>query len=297
MSMVVRSAPPVSSVGTICSTTGRASGSAAAGELWSFAMRSDSKVMTESAIDRFAREDGETIAYLKRAGKSPGVLWLGGFKSDMNRTKAQALDEWAERRGQAFLRFDYYGHGASSGEFRKGTIGRWRDDALAVLDRLCSGPQILVGSSMGAWIALLVARLRPEEIAGLFLIAPAVDFTEALMWAKMSPEIRRQIIEEGQWQRPSAYGDDPYPITRALIEDGRRHLLLDAALRIDCPVHILQGMKDLDVPWQHALTLVERLSGNPALILIKEGDHRLSTPADLQRIAAVLDSLLIDSTL
>jgi len=260
-------------------------------------MRSDSKVMTESAIDRFAREDGETIAYLKRAGKSPGVLWLGGFKSDMNGTKAQALDEWAERRGQAFLRFDYYGHGASSGEFRKGTIGRWRDDALAVLDRLCSGPQILVGSSMGAWIALLVARLRPEEIAGLFLIAPAVDFTEALMWAKMSPEIRRQIIEEGQWQRPSAYGDNPYPITRSLIEDGRRHLLLDAALRIDCPVHILQGMKDLDVPWQHALTLVERLSGNPALILIKEGDHRLSTPADLQRIAAVLDSLLIDSTL
>jgi pimeloyl-ACP methyl ester carboxylesterase len=153
-------------------------------------MRSDSKAMTESAIERFTREDGETIAYLRRRGKSPGVLWLGGFKSDMNGAKAQALDEWAERRGQAFLRFDHYGHGASSGEFRKGTISRWCDDALAVLDRLCGGPQILVGSSMGAWIALLAARLRPERIAGLFLIAPAADFTEALMWAKMSPEIQ-----------------------------------------------------------------------------------------------------------
>ena len=253
--------------------------------------------MTESAIERFTREDGETIAYLQRRGKSPAVLWLGGFKSGMNGTKAQALDQWAERRGQAFLRFDYYGHGASSGEFRKGTIGRWRDDALAVLDRLCGGPQILIGSSMGAWIALLVARLRPERIAALFLLAPAVDFTETLMWAKMPPEIRRQIMETGEWQRPSVYGDDPYPITRALIEEGRRHLLLDAELRIDCPVRILQGMKDLDVPWQHTLALVERLPGNPAITLIKEGDHRLSTPADLRRIGAVLDSLLAELTL
>ena len=257
-------------------------------------MRSDGKAMTESAIERFTREDGETIAYLKCHGKSPAVLWLGGFKSDMNGTKAQTLDEWTKSRGRAYLRFDYYGHGASSGEFRNGTISRWRDDALAVLDRLCDGPQILVGSSMGAWIALLVARLRPERVAALLLIAPAVDFTEALMWAKMSTEIRRQIMEKGEWQRASTYGDDPYPITRTLIEDGRRHLLLNAELRIDCPVHILQGMKDPDVPWQHALTLVERLSGNPAMTLIKEGDHRLSTPADLQRIAAVLDSLLAE---
>jgi len=243
-------------------------------------------------IERFIREDGETIAYLSRAGKSPGVLWLGGFKSDMSGTKAQALDEWAQARGQAYLRFDYHGHGASSGKFRDGTISRWRDDALAVLDRLCAGPQVLVGSSMGAWIALLAALERPEKVAALLLLAPAADFTEALMWARMSPEIRRRIMEEGEWQRPSAYGDGDYPITRALIEDGRNHLLLGAPITIDRPIHIIQGMKDPDVPFEHALKLVEWLSGNPAITLIKEGDHRLSTPGDLKRITMALDGLL-----
>ncbi len=190
--------------------------------------------MTRLAIERFIREDGETIAYLKRGGKSPGVVWLGGFHSDMNGTKAQALDAWAESRGRAYLRFDYFGHGASSGAFRDGTITRWRDDALAVLDKLCDGPQVLVGSSMGAWIALLVARARPEKVAALLLLAPAADFTEALIWARMTPDIRREVMERGEWQRPSAYGDGPYPITRALIEDGRRHLLLDAPIELDC---------------------------------------------------------------
>ena len=248
--------------------------------------------MTLVASERFIREDGETIAYLRRAGKSPGVVWLGGFHSDMNGTKAQALDVWAEARGQAYLRFDYFGHGASSGAFRDGTITRWRDDALAVLDRLCDGPQVLVGSSMGAWIALLVARARPDKLAALLLLAPAADFTEALVWPRMSPEIRAEIMERGEWQRPSAYGDGPYPITRALIEDGRRHLLLDAPIELACPVHIIQGMEDPDVPWQHALKLLETLSGTSTLTLIKNGDHRLSTDEDLARILAALDTIL-----
>jgi pimeloyl-ACP methyl ester carboxylesterase len=242
------------------------------------------------------REDGETIAYLKRGGKSPGVVWLGGFHSDMNGTKARALDSWAEVRGRAYLRFDYFGHGASSGAFRDGTITRWRDDALAVLDKLCDGPQVLVGSSMGAWIALLIARARPEKVAALLLLAPAADFSEALIWARMTPDIRREVMERGAWQRPSAYGDGPYPITRALIEDGRRHLVLDAPIEIACPVHILQGMKDPDVPWQHALKLVETLSGNPVLTLIKNGDHRLSTPEDIELIAHTLDAILAGGT-
>lgn len=252
--------------------------------------------MTLLVVERFIREDGETIAYLRRGGKSPGVVWLGGFHSDMNGTKAQALDDWAEARGRVYLRFDYYGHGASSGAFRDGTISRWRDDALAVLDHLCDGPQVLVGSSMGAWIALLAARARREKVAALLLLAPAADFTETLVWERMAPDIRREIMERGEWQRASAYGDGPYPITRALIEDGRHHLILDAPMHLDCPVHIIQGMKDPDVPWQHAVKLIENLSGNPTLTLIKDGDHRLSTPGDLARIAAALDATLAAGT-
>jgi pimeloyl-ACP methyl ester carboxylesterase len=242
--------------------------------------------------EKLLREDGETIAYLRREGKRPQVLWLGGFKSDMGGTKAQRLDAWAKDRGQAYLRFDYFGHGSSSGAFRDGTISRWRDDALAVLDRLCDGPQILVGSSMGAWIALLVARLRPERIAGLLLIAPAPDFTEKLIWARLSPDARREIMEKGEWQRPSAYEDGPYPITRGLIEDGRRNLVLKAPIALDCPVRILQGMRDPDVPWQHAMELLACLSGNPVITLVKNGDHRLSTREDLRRMEHALEGLL-----
>ncbi|HYM17229.1 MAG TPA: alpha/beta hydrolase [Micropepsaceae bacterium] len=248
--------------------------------------------MTELAVQRLKREDGETIAYLQRAGKTPGVLWLGGFHSDMSGTKAQALDAWAAEHGQAYTRFDYFGHGQSSGAFRDGTISRWRDDALAVLDRLTSGPQLLVGSSMGAWIALLVARLRPERLHALLLLAPAPDFTEDLMWAEMEPEVRREIMGKGEWQRPSAYGEEPYPITRALIEDGRSNLVLQGPIELPCPVRILQGLKDPDVPWQHALKLVERLSGNPVITLIKQGDHRLSTPSDIRRMYEALDALV-----
>ena len=238
------------------------------------------------------RHDGETIAYLQRPGKTPGVIWLGGFHSDMRGTKAAALDQWAAKNGRAFLRFDYFGHGKSSGDFRDGTISRWRDDALAVLDKLTQGPQVLVGSSMGAWIALLTAQARPERIAALLLIAPAPDFTERLMWARMPEEIRRQIEQKSEWLRPSIYDDGPYPITLRLIEDGRQHLLLDAPIEIDCPVHIVQGMHDQDMPWSYAIELAERLSGNPVVTLIKHGDHRLSTPADLARFERILGELL-----
>ena len=244
------------------------------------------------AVRRLSRPDGETIAYLKRDGKSAGVLWLGGFRSDMLGTKAQALDAWAERRSRAYLRFDYFGHGASSGDFRRGTISRWRDDTLAVLDQLCDGPQILVGSSMGGWLALLAARERPNMVKGLLLIAPAPDFTEALMWEEMEPEVRRQIMEKGEWQRPSAYGEEAYPITRELIEDGRKNLLLGAPIALGCPVRILQGMRDPDVPLTHAMKLVERLPGDTEITLVKDGDHRLSKPADLKRMEQALDALM-----
>jgi pimeloyl-ACP methyl ester carboxylesterase len=240
---------------------------------------------------KFEREDGETIAYLARGGKSPGVIWLGGFKSDMTGTKAAALDDWAARTGRAFLRFDYFGHGHSSGDFRQGAISRWRDDAIAVLDRLTQGPQILVGSSMGGWISLLAARARPERIAGMLLIAPAADFTEALMWARMPAEVQREIMEKGEWQRPSQY-EAPYPITRQLIEDGRRNLLLDGPLKLNFPVRILQGMLDPDVPWMHAVKTIERIEGDTTLTLIKNGDHRLSTPDDLTRMVQALENLL-----
>jgi pimeloyl-ACP methyl ester carboxylesterase len=240
-----------------------------------------------------SREDGERIAYTVRPGKSPGVVWLGGFKSEMTATKASALDAWAEQTGHAFVRFDYYGHGQSSGEFRNGTITRWRDDALAVLDCLTSGPQILVGSSMGGYLALLVARMRPERCTGLLLVAPAADFTEALLWAGMPKDAKRQILEKGEWLRPSAYDPDPYPIARGLIEDGRRHLLLDKGpIALGCPARILQGMRDPDVPWQHAFKLFRALAGEVSLTLVRDGDHRLSTPSDIARMERTLDALI-----
>jgi pimeloyl-ACP methyl ester carboxylesterase len=241
---------------------------------------------------KLEREDGETIAYLARGGKSPGVVWLGGFKSDMTGTKAQAMDAWAEREGRAFVRFDYFGHGQSSGNFREGSISRWRADALAVLDQLTVGPQILVGSSMGGWIALLAALARPERVAGMLLIAPAADFTEAIMWSRLPGEIQREIMEKGEWLWPSSHDAEPYPITRKLIEDGRKNLILDGPIALDFPVRILQGMMDPDVPWMHAVKTVERIEGDVTLTLIKNGDHRLSEPEDLARMTRALEDLL-----
>jgi pimeloyl-ACP methyl ester carboxylesterase len=236
--------------------------------------------------------DGTPLAFRRQPGHGPGVIFLGGFHSDMTGSKAEYLAGWCAARGRAFLRFDYSGHGASGGRFEDGTITRWLDDAAEVLTRLTTGPQVLVGSSMGGWIALLLALRHPERLAGLVGIAAAPDFTEALMWAEMPPAIRAEIMERGLWHRPSEYGA-PYPITRALIEDGRRHLLLGGPIHVAAPVRLLQGQADADVPWRHALRLAECLAATDVeLTLVKGGDHRLSAPSHLALLGRVLGALL-----
>ena len=232
------------------------------------------------------------IAVRARAGAPPGLFWLGGYNSDMTGTKAQALADWAEREGRACVRFDYSGHGESEGAFTDGTIGRWLDDSLAVFEAFGRGPQILIGSSMGGWLALLLLRaLRRRgnngaaSVAGLVLIAPAVDFTEELMWKRFTPEIKRELAEKGIWARPSQYSPQPYLVTRQLIEEGRNHLLLGGMIECGCPVRILQGVADADVPWQHAKALVARFAcDDVVLTLVKDGDHRLSRPEDIERL-------------
>jgi pimeloyl-ACP methyl ester carboxylesterase len=246
-------------------------------------------------IEVGAENSARRIAVRARAGAAPGLFWLGGFNSDMKGTKALALDAWAAEQGRACVRFDYSGHGESGGKFVDGTIGRWLEDSRAVFEQFCRGPQVVVGSSMGGWMALLLARevaklAAGASLAGLVLIAPAPDFTEELMWKGFSPEIRRQIEETGAWLRPSQYGDGaPYPITRALIEEGRNHLLLGSAIDVGCPVRILQGAQDPDVPWQHAFKLVQRLPAEDVVLtMIQDGDHRLSRPQDIARIIAAV---------
>jgi pimeloyl-ACP methyl ester carboxylesterase len=248
----------------------------------------------EPVFIEVSRDDSaRRVAVRARDGGGPGLFWLGGFNSDMKGTKALALDAWAAEHGRASVRFDYSGHGESEGKFADGTIGRWLEECVAVFERFCSGPQVVIGSSMGGWMALLLAReisKRPRNasLAGLVLIAPAPDFTEELMWKGFSPEIRQEIESKGVWLRPSEYGE-PYPITRALIEEGRNHLLLGRAIEIGCPVHILQGAKDPDVPWQHALALAHRLPAEDVVLtMIQDGDHRLSRPQDIARILAVV---------
>jgi pimeloyl-ACP methyl ester carboxylesterase len=234
------------------------------------------------------------IVVRARKGGTPGLFWLSGFNSDMKGTKALALDDWAARRDRACVRFDYSGHGESGGAFIDGTIGRWLEESVAVFEQFCAGPQVVIGSSMGGWMALLLARaIKRREVsraslAGLVLIAPAPDFTEALMWSGFSPEIRRQIETKGVWLRPSQYGE-PYPITRALIEEGRNHLLLGSAIDVGCPVRILQGAQDPDVPWKHAFALAHRLPADDVVLtVIQDGDHRLSRPQDIARMLAAV---------
>jgi pimeloyl-ACP methyl ester carboxylesterase len=241
------------------------------------------------AIDVTQYFDHETVklAYRRREGRAglASIVWLGGFHSDMQGEKATTLHAAAERAGRSFVRFDYLGHGESGGRFEDGTITRWRSDALAVLDTLTSGPLVLVGSSMGGWMSLLAALARPERVKALVLLAPAPDFTDKLIWKELTPEARRQITEEGRWTRPSAYDPAGYPITRALIEDGRTWNILDAEIPIDIPVRILHGGRDEDVPPEHSHLLIDRLR-TPDVVwtLIKDGDHRLSRPHDIARM-------------
>jgi len=239
--------------------------------------------------------DRRAIAVRAAPGEAPGLFWLGGFHSDMKGTKAEALARFAADETRAIVRFDYSGHGESRGDFASGTIGRWLEETVAVFTAFCRGPQVVIGSSMGGWLALLLARALldvkapPATLAGMVLIAPAVDFTEALMWKKFSPAVKQEIETKGAWLRPSAYGDEPYLITRGLIEDGRRHLLLGGLIETGCPVRILQGVEDPDVPWGHAVELVSRLAHDDVVLtLVKDGDHRLSRPEDIERLIAAI---------
>lgn len=237
------------------------------------------------------RPDGERLAWRRVDGRGPAVVWMSGFKSDMAGTKAQALADWAIASGRAYLRFDYFGHGESSGDFAKGTITRWRLDALAVLDELVAGPALIVGSSMGGWLACLAAMAAPERVAGLVLVAPAPDFTEKLMAPQIPPEGLADLARDGVWHRPSLYGE-PYPITRSLLEDGARWSILPGPVPIEVPVRILQGGEDPDVPWGHALELAKALNGADVVFsLIKDGDHRLSRPQDIARLIAAVEEL------
>jgi pimeloyl-ACP methyl ester carboxylesterase len=246
--------------------------------------------MTDPA-QHLDRGDAHALAYVKRDGEGPGVVFFGGFRSDMTGTKATALDAWAQRAERAFVRFDYFGHGQSSGDWSDATITRWRADSLAVIDQLTEGPQVLVGSSMGGWMALLAAMARPQRVKALVLIAPAADFTEALMWEEFPLHVREAIEKEGAWMAPSTYGE-PYPITKRLIEDGRQWSILNAPIPVTGPVHILQGYADPDVPWTHAMRTVDALeSRDVAVTLTKAGDHRMSSDQDLARLIAAVEAL------
>jgi pimeloyl-ACP methyl ester carboxylesterase len=233
---------------------------------------------------------GLRLAYEVQAGRAPTVVFLPGFNSDMAGAKAEHLAQWCGARGQGFARFDYAGHGASDGRFTDGTISRWRDDALAVIDAATEGKLVLVGSSMGGWIALLAALVRPARVAGLVGIAAAPDFTEALMWEAMAPAERARLLADGVLISPNEYGA-PLQITRGLIEDGRRNLLLEAPIHLEIPVRLLHGQQDNDVPWERSLKLAHCITGNDVrTVLIKDAGHRLSRPSDL----AVLEGLLAD---
>jgi alpha-beta hydrolase superfamily lysophospholipase len=213
----------------------------------------------------------------------------------MRGTKAEAVDRFAEARGLAYRRFDYSGHGASGGRFEDGTISRWLEEAQAVFDQTES-PQIVIGSSMGGWLALLLAtaeRERRGRVAGLILIAPAVDMTKALMWDVMPKAARKELAAVGAARLPNRYGDEPLPVTKALIDDGETHLLGDRLVEVGCPVHVLQGMEDPDVPWRHATALMERLASDDAVLtLVRDGDHRLSRPEDLQRLEEAIGDMI-----
>lgn len=235
---------------------------------------------------------GVELAYERLAGAQPTFVWLGGFKSDMAGTKAQTLANWAHESGQAFVRFDYSGHGQSGGRFEDGSISRWLGDTVAVLERLTDGPLVLVGSSMGGWLTLRAAEELPDRVAALLLIAPAADFTERLMWPNFSAAQQNELMTKGRIELPSAYAPEPTIITREMIEDGRKHLLMDAPIDFAGPVHILQGGQDPDVPIEHVHALADLLPhAQRNMQVIFDGDHRLSRPEDLSMLVDAANGL------
>ena len=244
-----------------------------------------------------SRDGGATIAYREMTGKSPTVIYCGGYHSDMTGSKAVALSTWCCDFGHAYIRFDYQGHGVSSGEFTDGSIGLWRDDALSILDQTTTGPIVLVGSSMGAWIALLIALKRPDRISGMVLLAPAVDFTIELMWNKFDTDIRDEIENKGFWNRPSEFENEAYPITLKLIEESRAHLLLDAPIAFPGPVQILYGLADDVVPLDHVMRTVEAIASSALTVtLVKGGDHRLSQDTDIARMRHAVGDVISQTT-
>ena len=250
-------------------------------------------------IQHLACRGGETLAYRRVNGDGPTVVWIGGFRSDMEGTKAMALDAAARERGWDYVRYDHFAHGQSSGDWRKATIGRWREDAICMIDNL-QGPVVVVGSSMGGWVALLLALARPGRMAGLVLINPAQDFTERLMWPGLADQERHTILRDGEIliveEGPPGEGLGEYVLTLTLFEEGRDWLLLGAPLPIAAPVHIFQGRADDVVPWRHATALVERLTGGDVrLDLIEGGDHRLSSPDDLERLIEAVERMRLQA--
>jgi pimeloyl-ACP methyl ester carboxylesterase len=242
---------------------------------------------------RLTRRDGATIAYHRLGGAAPGVVFLCGFRSDMTGTKALFLQDYCRRRGQAYVRFDYFGHGVSSGDAASGTIGRWADDAITVLDSLTEGKQILVGSSMGGWIMLLAALARPSRVHALIGVAAAPDFTEDLVWPRLDPVRRRDLRTTGAVTLPSEFDPAGYTYRLSLFEDGKRHVVMREAIALECPVRLLHGMSDEAVPWRTSLSLAERLdSRDVGVTLVKDGDHRLSRDADLARLGRTLDEFI-----
>lgn len=238
--------------------------------------------------------DGVELAWSLAPGDGPTTVFLPGFRSDMGGSKALETNAFCQRHGLACLRLDYSGHGASGGRFEAGTIGRWRDDALFLIDQHTEGDLVLVGSSMGGWIALLIALARPDRVVGVVGIAAAPDFTETLMWAAMTDGERKILLRDGVLLTPSQYGD-AVPVTASLIEEGRRHLLLGEPIAIHAPVRLLHGQQDPDVPWQTAMRLAERLEADDVQVtLVKDGDHRLSRPGDLALLRHTLAALLLE---
>jgi len=251
----------------------------------------------DRAPDYISGPNGHHIAYYHRDGRGPAIMFCGGFMSDMTGSKATTLEAWAEQKGHAFVRFDYSGHGASGGQFKDGTIGQWRDDALFIFDTLLSGPVILVGSSMGGWIASLIARARPDRVAGFVGIAAAPDFTERMWTHDLDDGARKTVLDQGFVEIASDYGPDPYVFTRVLFDDGRANRVMAAPLKIAGPVRLIQGTADLDVPWQTAENLGTHMKASGTddveVILVPGGDHRLSSDRDLARLVRVVAEIAV----